>query len=243
MQIDIYSDPHLYDAAHIWKTNDIEFITNCALEYGGPILEMASGTGRLAIPLINKGFNYTGVELSKPFVEFTKKRLEPIKGNHDIIQGDMKSIDLNKKYKFIFIGFNAICHLLTNKELSKFFSCVYTHLMDGGSFLIDTFVPNPIFLYRPKKKTHVMEFDLPNGECCVVNEINQYDPDTQINHIKWFFESSKVDEFLFDMHMIYPDTMDRLLNESGFIIHDKLGGYDKSLFSSESHLQIYLCTK
>ena len=45
------------------------------------------------------------------------------------------------------------------------------------------------------------------------------------------------------MHMIYPDTMDRLLNESGFIIHDKLGGYDKSLFSSESHLQIYLCTK
>jgi len=88
-----------------------------------------------------------------------------------------------------------------------------------------------------------MEFDLPNGECCVVNEINQYDPDTQINHIKWFFESSKVDEFLFDMHMIYPDTMDRLLNESGFIIHDKLGGYDKSLFSSESHLQIYLCTK
>ena len=115
--------------------------------------------------------------------------------------------------------------------------------MDGGSFLIDTFVPNPIFLYRPKKKTHVMEFDLPNGECCVVNEINQYDPDTQINHIKWFFESSKVDEFLFDMHMIYPDTMDRLLNESGFTIHDKFGDYDQSPFSSESHLQIYLCTK
>ena len=38
---------------------------------------------------------------------FTKKRLEPIKGNHYIIQGDMKSIDLNKKYKFIFIGFSA----------------------------------------------------------------------------------------------------------------------------------------
>ena len=45
------------------------------------------------------------------------------------------------------------------------------------------------------------------------------------------------------MHMIYPDTMDRLLNESGFMINEKYGDYDKSPFSSESHLQIYLCTK
>lgn len=243
MQFDIYSDPQLYDAAHEWKTNDIEFITNCALEYGGPILEMASGTGRLAVPLIKRGFNYTGVELSEPFVEFTKKKLTPIKSDHDIVQGDMKNIDLKKKYKFIFIGFNSICHLLTNKDVSRFFNCVYAHLLDGGLFLIDTFVPNPIFLYRPNLKTPVMEFDLPNGERCIVNEINQYDPVTQINQIKWFFESSKVDQFLFDMHMIYPDTMDRLLSESGFKIYNKFGDYDKSPFSSESHLQIYLCTK
>jgi SAM-dependent methyltransferase len=243
LQIDIYSDPKLYDAAHAWKTNDIEFITNCALDHGGPILEMASGTGRLAVPLIKKGFNYTGVELSEPFVEFTKKKLTSIKSVHDIVQGDMKNIDLKKKYGFIFICFNSICHLLTNKDLSKFFNCVYAHLLDGGLFLIDTFVPNPIFLYRPNLKTHVMEFDLPNGEQCIVNEVNQYDPDTQINQIKWFFESSKVDQFLFDMHMIYPDTMDRLLSESGFKIYNKFGDYDKSPFSSESHLQIYLCTK
>ena len=243
MQIDIYSDPHLYDAAHVWKTNDIEFITNCALEHGDPILEMASGTGRLAVPLIKKGFNYTGVEISEPFVEFTKKKLTSINTSYNIVQGDMKSIDLKQKYKFIFIGFNSICHLLTNQELSAFFNCVYAHLMDGGLFLIDTFVPNPIFLYRPKHKTYVMEFDLPNGERCIVNEINQYDPDTQINKIKWFFESSRVDQFIFDMHMIYPDTMDRLLTDSGFIIHEKFGDYDKSPFSSESHLQIYLCTK
>ena len=243
MQIDLYSDPQLYDAAHLWKTNDIEFITNCALEQGGTILEMASGTGRLSIPLINKGLNYTGVELSKLFVDHTKRKLKLLNANHNIIQGDMKNIILDKKYKFIFIAFNSICHLLTNKELLKFFNCVYTHLMDGGLFLIDTFVPNPIFLYRAGIKTYVMEFELPNGEQCVLKEINQYDPDTQINHIKWFFESSTTDEFLFDMHMIYPDTMDRLLTESGFIIQNKFGDYDKSAFSSESHLQIYLCTK
>ena len=120
MQIDLYSDPQLYDAAHLWKTNDIEFITNCALEQGGAILEMASGTGRLSIPLINKFLNYTGVELSKLFVDHTKRKLKLINANHNIIQGDMKNIILDKKYKFIFIAFNSICHLLTNKELLKF---------------------------------------------------------------------------------------------------------------------------
>ena len=43
------------------KTNDIEFITNCAIECGGPILEMASGTGRLAEPLVKRGLDYTGI--------------------------------------------------------------------------------------------------------------------------------------------------------------------------------------
>ena len=103
MQIDLYSDPQLYDAAHLWKTNDIEFITNCALEQGGTILEMASGTGRLSIPLISKGLNYTGVELSKPFVDHTKRKLKRINANQNIIQGDMKNIILDKKYNLIFI--------------------------------------------------------------------------------------------------------------------------------------------
>ena len=61
---DIYSDPELYDAAHWWKTNDIEFITKTAAEYGGPTLEIAAGTGRLALPIIERGINYSGIELS-----------------------------------------------------------------------------------------------------------------------------------------------------------------------------------
>ena len=75
-----------------------------------------------ASSLIKKGFNYTGVELSETFVEFTKKKLTSIKSVHNIVQGDMKNIDLKKKYRIIFIGLNSICHLLTNRDLSKIFN-------------------------------------------------------------------------------------------------------------------------
>ena len=73
---DIYSDPDLYDAAHWWKTNDIEFIASAAAEFGGPVLEMASGTGRLASPILEKGINYTGIELSSSFVKYWKAIFE-----------------------------------------------------------------------------------------------------------------------------------------------------------------------
>jgi len=243
---DIYSDPELYDAAHWWKTNDIEFIANAATKFGGPVLEMAAGTGRLALPIIEQGINYTGIELSSVFAKFARKKLEKFKDLSQVLEGDMRKIDLDLQFQFIFIGFNSIFHLLKNEDVALFLSCVYSHLLDDGLFLIDTFVPHPIFLYRAKQKYYVMEFDWPSGEHCIVNETNHYDPDSQINHIHWYFNTSgenETDEYQFDMHMIFPDTMDRLLTEAGFVIKDKYGDYDKTPLGPESHLQIYVCGK
>ena len=78
--------------------------------------------------------------------------------------------------------------------MASFCSCVYSHLLDDGLFLIDAFVPHPIFLYRPKQKYYVMEFDWPSGEHCIVNETNHYDQDSQINHIQWYFNTTGENE-------------------------------------------------
>ena len=243
---DIYSDPELYEAAHWWKTNDIEFIADAAAELGGPVLEMAAGTGRLALPIIEQGINYTGIELSSAFVKFARKKLVKFRDLAQVLEGDMRNVDLDQQFQFIFIGFNSIFHLLNNEDVASFFSCVYSHLQDDGLFLIDAFVPHPIFLYRAKQKYYVMEFDWPSGEHCIVNETNHYDSDTQINHIHWYFNTSgenEMDEYRFDMHMIFPDTMDRLLTEAGFVIKEKYGDYDKTPLDPESQLQIYVCGK
>ena len=243
---DIYSDPELYDAAHWWKTNDIEFIASAADEFGGPVLEMAAGTGRLALPILEKGISYTGIELSSAFAKFARKKLEKYNSLAQILEGDIRNIDLDQQFQFIFIGFNSIFHLLKNEDVALFFSCVNSHLLDNGIFLIDAFVPHPIFLYRAKQKYYLMEFDWPTGKHCIVYETNHYDPDSQINHIHWYFNTTgenKTDEYQFDMHMIFPDTMDRLLTEAGFVIKEKYGNYDKIPLSPESHLQIYVCGK
>ena len=75
---------------------------------------------------------------------------------------------------------------------------------------------------------------------------NQFEEDTEINHIHWYFDredGGSVDEYEFDMRMIYPDTMDRVLSDSDFTIDEKWGDYDGEPFDETSLLQLYICSK
>ena len=84
---DIYSDPELYDSAHWWKTNDIDFITNSANKFGSPILELGAGTGRLALPILEMGHTYTGIESSPAFVKSTKNKLAQFGEKSTVLEG------------------------------------------------------------------------------------------------------------------------------------------------------------
>ncbi len=242
---DIYTDPELYDRAHWWKINDLDFITAYADEIGGPILELGAGTGRLSRPILKNGHTYTGIDSSPAFVQYAQEKFSGFAAKATFLTGDMRDFSLDRTYQFIFIGFNSIFHLLSEKEVRSCFQCVYNHLHADGSFIIDAFIPDPLFLYRDKQKYYVMEFDYPDGSHCIVSETNDYDEQTQINHIKWFFNvaNREIEEFSFDMQMIFPDSMDRLLTKSGFVVKNKYGNYDRTPLSQESQLQIYVCGK
>jgi len=242
---DIYSDPELYDAAHWWKTNDLDFMAHWADTVGDPVLELAAGTGRLAVPILERGHHYTGLEQSAAYVTWAKQKLAPFHPRGQMIQGDMRDFHLGRRFQFIFIGFNSFLHLYTEEDIQACLACVREHLSDSGRFLIDIFVPNPLFLFREEgKKVYVMEFEHPSKGPCTVDETNIYDPETQINHLNWYFHYTReglTEEYEFDMHILYPDTMDRVLTEAGFIIHQKLGDYEGHPMNANSSLQIYVC--
>ena len=74
---------------------------------------------------------------------------------------------------------------------------------------------------------------------------SKYHQKTEINKINWIFDinNNQNDEYQFEMRMLYPDTIDRLLFETGFLIKQKLGDYDGRSFNENSLLQIYVCSK
>ncbi len=239
----MYNNPSFYDACTAHKIDDIPFYNHWAKETNGAILELACGTGRVAKPLIDEKYDYTGLDLSPVFIDHCKIKYPEGK----FIVGDMCDFNLGQKFDLIFIPFNSFLHLYKEEEMTQCLKSIQNHLSDNGKFLLDIFVPDPESLYRdPDKKYEEMTIIHPNGGECTVWQKNQYKEETEINHIHWFFNrgnSKPMDEYDFDMRMIYPDTMDRVLSDSDFTIEEKWGDYDGEPFNETSLLQLYICSK
>jgi hypothetical protein len=158
----------------------------------------------------------------------------------------MCDFNLGQKFDLIFIPFNSFLHLYKEEEMTQCLKSIQNHLSENGIFLLDIFIPNPEFLYRdPDKKCEEMMIIHPDGGECTVWQKNKFDEDSEINHIHWYFDrrdNGKQDEYEFDMRMIYPDTMDRILSESDFTIEEKWGDYNGELFDETSLLQLYICS-
>mgnify|MGYP000061785115 FL=1 len=212
---------------------------------GKKVLELAAGTARLAIPLIREGAEYTGIEISPEFCKQAEQKLSHHQMYATFIQGDIRELDLNKTFDLIFIGFNSFLHLLKDGDAMACLECVKKHMHKDTLFVIDIFVPNPLFLYRPETRFPVMEYiDSLTDELTKVEEISVYDSDSGINRITWFYNTpSQADDkiYNFSMRMYFPDTMNRLLIDSGFTIQNMIGKHDFSEFQEDSELQIYIC--
>ena len=242
--MDIYSKPDLYDAIHRHYSRDSELITSIAKRAGDPVLELAAGTGRLAQLILDLGYNYTGLDLSREFIDVAREKYGK---KATFVVGDMQEFDLSKQFNFIFIGFNSFLHNLTDQEVNRCLNCVWNHLTKDGLFLVSIFIPDPSFLYREAGRlypaTSLFEYD---GSKCRIMETNAFDDETQVNQLTWRLERDgqlAPEEYCYNMRMIYPHSMDILLSEAGLIIKEKLGNYDGSPMDEESGMQIYVCSK
>ena len=108
--MNIYTMPNLYDAIHKDYNWDIELLRTVASRRSGSVLELASGTGRLTKCILDLGLDYTGLELSKAFLEVSKKKYTD---QARFVLGDMCDFKLDMEFNFIFIGFNSFLHNLT----------------------------------------------------------------------------------------------------------------------------------
>jgi SAM-dependent methyltransferase len=240
---DIYTNPKLYDAIHKNISSDKKMITHYAKICGGPVLELASGTGRLAKYIIDLGLPYTGIDTSKEFIQEAKFRF----GDSGVFRlDDMQKFQHKYHYDFIFIGFNSFLHNLTDKNAKDCLSSVNNHLSQNGIFFLSAFIPDPVFLYKGDELQPATSFFTYRNKQCRVMEKNTYHEDTQINHITWTIETDGIlsdESYTFKQRMYPPHMMDILLNENGFTIREKYGDWDRAPLDEFSPMQIYICRK
>ncbi|MHC1605716.1 MAG: class I SAM-dependent methyltransferase [Candidatus Methanofastidiosia archaeon] len=241
----LYSDGRHYDCQHKDFVEDIPFFLRQIKKYGGPVLELACGTGRITIPLAEKGIDITGLDVSEPMLIHAKRKAAAKNVGIEWINADCRSFKLDKKFKLIFFPFNSIAHLHDMESIEACFSRVREHLTAGGRFIIDIFNPRLGLLTRdPAKRYPVAEYPDPDGRGKItITENNIYDAANQINKIKWHYRIGEDKEVVVELNMriFFPKELDALLLYNGFTIEAKFGDYDETLFESTSPKQLIIC--
>ncbi|MBX7548056.1 class I SAM-dependent methyltransferase [Streptomyces sp. NPDC004232] len=106
---------------------------------GGAALEFAIGTGRVAVPLAERGVPVTGIELSEPMVEQLRTKAD--EASIPVVIGDMATTAAPGTYRLVYLVYNTISNLLTQAAQVECFRNAARHLGPGGRFVIELWVP------------------------------------------------------------------------------------------------------
>jgi SAM-dependent methyltransferase len=138
--------PH-YDAAYAVKKdlNDLPFYVDLAKRSGGPVLEIACGTGRVLLLIAREGIQIDGVDNSPAMLGVLRAKIEHERGDvrcrvtlHD---GDMRNFRLDKKYPLAIIPFRPMQHMYTLQDQVDALKTAAAHLQEDGRLVFDVFYP------------------------------------------------------------------------------------------------------
>ncbi|MGH3146445.1 MAG: class I SAM-dependent DNA methyltransferase [Rubrobacter sp.] len=105
----------------------------------GPALELAVGTGRIALPLAAKGVRVDGIDISPAMIE--RLRAKPGGDRISVTIGDFAEVPVQGTYRLIYVVFNTLFNLLSQDDQVRCFENVAAHLTDDGSFVIEAGSP------------------------------------------------------------------------------------------------------
>ena len=200
----------------------------------GRALELAIGTGRVAVPLTERGVPVTGIELSGPMIErlCTKAAEETI----PVVVGDMATARAPGEYTLVYLVFNTISNLLTQAEQVACFRNAARHLTPGGRFVIELWVPE---LRR-----------LPPGQQATVGRsepgyilVDTYDVLHQhvVSHHFHFDDGKQAQLFRSPHRYIWPAELDLMAQLAGFELESRHADWAGAEFTAESrsHVSVY----
>lgn len=207
------------------------------------ILELCCGTGRLTIPIAQEGYNICGVDYTPSMLEQAQAKAIKVGLEINFIEADIRTLDLQEQFDFIFIPFNSIHHLYRNEDLFRMLESVKKHLKDGGLFLFDCFNPNIQYIVENEKGQTVMaEYKTDDGRNILIKQTMRYESATQINRIEWHYSINGEFHSIqnLDMRLFFPQELDSYLKQAGFNVIHKFGDFTEEVFNNDSKKQIYV---
>jgi SAM-dependent methyltransferase len=209
----------------------VDFLADLAGD--GPALELGIGTGRIALPLAQRGVQVHGIDLSEAMVARlrAKQHTEPI----DVTIGDFATTTVDGTFSVAYLVANTIMNLTTQEEQVACFRNVAAHLGSGGCFVVEVLVPGlqrlpPGETFQPfaVSPTH-LGFD-------------EVDVATQslTSHHYWI-DDGRVQVLSPPFRYVWPSELDLMAQLAGMTLRERWGSWTREPFTSESakHVSVW----
>jgi SAM-dependent methyltransferase len=200
----------------------------------GRALEFAIGTGRVAVPLAQRGVPVTGIELSGPMIGQLRAKAD--EAAIPVIAGDMATTRALGSYTLVYLVYNTISNLLTQGEQVACFRNAARHLVTGGRFVIELWVPE-LRKLPPGQQATVF-----TSEPGYIG-LDTYDVLHQrvVSHHFTFGAGKKARLVRSPHRYIWPSELDLMAQLAGFELEARHADWSGAEFTAESrsHVSVY----
>ncbi len=224
----------LYDewvAEHWTSPGDVDFLAELAR--GGRALELGIGTGRVAIPLVERGVEVVGIDASGRMIEKLRAKTDRI----TVLKGEMADVAADGEFDLVFVVFNTFFALLSQEDQVRCFANVAPRLKADGVFVIQAFVPD-LGRFDRGQRLQVTDVDMDG----VAIDVSKHDPLAQtIATQKVLIAEGAVHMLPVRVRYAWPPELDLMAQLAGLRLRERYESFERRPFTaaSVSHVSVY----
>jgi SAM-dependent methyltransferase len=199
----------------------------------GRALEFGIGTGRIALPLVERAVQVHGIDNSEAMV--ARLRAKPRGQEVDVMIGDFATTRVDGEFSLVYLVFNTIFNLVTQDAQVACFQNAAAHLRSGGRFVVETHVPD---LQRLPLGQTIIPFRAdPEGISFDVYDVVSQRFSSQ----HYVFADDGVQAFPVELRYAWPAELDLMARLAGLALQDRWAGWRREPFTSlsRSHVSVY----
>jgi SAM-dependent methyltransferase len=219
----------IYDDWSAEMTADVPFYVELARETEGPLVELAVGNGRVAIPVAREtGRPLLGIDASQAMLDQARAKAEAAGVDLVLRRGDMRELELDEPAGLIYCPFRSLLHLPTWADRRRVFERVHASLRPGGRFAWNAFVFDPRIAVSVDG-----EWQEQNG---IRHRIDQFKHD---NRLDITLESGST----ISLWWLNRSEWEALIDVAGFEVDALYGGFDKQPFDENATEFVWVVRK
>ena len=255
---DLYKHPEEYDREHLGDDEDIGFYLSLSRRLAPrKVLELGCGTGRIALPLAELGFEVIGLDNQPEMLQKAEERRRQapseIRERLQFFDGDMRTWSSSRDFDLILIPASSITHVHSLEDQLAVWNTCHDNLRPGGRLLVDVTMPNLASFadsFRVPPRTPV-EIDIDNinesdGTRLIRRKTTRYLSHEQRAQIRFMYEKYQdgrgVETFLddFESHVFFPRELRLLFIHTGYEVEETMGDYAGRALKADSPVIIMI---